>query len=847
MPERTIKTRLTRAHGQLRGRLSARYCDRFGHWAPALVLYSGHVGLMVSPISVSVVGFTLMKKVVLIAAVLAVALLVPVALHWADGGDTQSNSEDSVLALRDSVSDATLQAGADREMLGRPSQLRAGQQASSEHAFPPLPESQVGSLGVRVHWTDGAPAVHLKLGIMPSGTEDPFLMSRTVYTDASGFAKVDGLPAGKVTVFYSRLGSDEVAIVAGEHTVVVKEASRGTLFSGQVMSPGGSPVGGALIYVADSRGGDSLPEPTGIADATGRYRIENVFDRSYISARAPGFSPSIPIETGVTTGMPTKLNLTLRGNPATLRGIALSPSGLPVVGAKIRIDLPAVIAPRKLASVTAGRSGFPLAFFMRTDAEGRFESDQVGAGSMRITARTATWQPWVESVDLEAGAAKEITIRFAHGVQLTGTVGRENGEPLVGAMVFAGRKSAPDSFRVQTDAKGVFRIHGLPPGAIDLEFYQRGFETLISPVMLSAGTPNQIDVTLHELQTVGGYVHDEAGTPLSRWLVVVESPVGLWVTSAWTDHDGKFELNSIPDGTTDLIVTTKSFQESAVRLVLDSVLPARGPLQIVVPDAARPKSSIQMKLLVDGVPAPIETRIRLLSVSKLPHRDVHPKAHGSLHLQKLASQDFQLVISLPGYATLHRSIKLGIAEDLDLGTINLDAGGRVQVFAPKSTGATVCHVLDARGQSLRSFVLRRGEGVLAPLPTGAVVLRLNSASGATQFADVVVVRGETAVVRFAARPGVARELRLTRMNGIPLRFRTAVSVADTQGRVHFYSGDFRRQRNTRGGSVLGLSGLMTGSYRVRVTDPGGQTHESWLKVDAMGGSGASPESIRLSW
>ncbi len=156
-----------------------------------------------------------------------------------------------------------------------------------------------------------------------------------------------------------------------------------------MFSPTGQPVGGALIFVADSRGGDSLPEHSAVADGAGRYRLKSVYDRSYISARAPGFSPSIPLETGVSTGEDMEMDLRLRENPATLRGLVLSPSGLPVAGAKIRIDLGAVEGYPQ----PDGRPGVPLAFVLRSDADGRFETDKIGAGRILVTARTATWEP----------------------------------------------------------------------------------------------------------------------------------------------------------------------------------------------------------------------------------------------------------------------------------------------------------------------------------------------------------------------------------------------------------------------------------------------------------------------
>lgn len=798
------------------------------------------------------VGLAFMKTSMLIAATLVVALMVSLTirlLNSAHEGVIQPDSG-SLAPLRPAATaELDLPHAADREAVPETPQDPAREQATFELAFPPRLESEVGSLGIRVRRADGSPAEHLKIGIMPQDAADAFLMGRTVYTDSTGFVRVDQLAPGRVSVFYSRVGADEVEISAGQYTQIEKQAPLGVPFSGQVLSPEGRPVGGALIFVADSRGGDSLSEATVIADGAGHYEIRNVFDRSYVSARAPGFSPSIPIETGVLTGQPVELDLTLRGNPATLRGLVLSPTGLPVVGARIRIDLPVPDDRIDRGSGTDRRPGFPLAFILRTDSNGRFESDQVGSGAMKITARTATWQPWVETFELESGESREITIRFERGVHLTGSVLQENGEPIPEALVFVGRNAALDSFRVQTDEEGRFHIPGLPPGSSSFKIFHKDFEELETEVDLLSDSADEIQFTLHRLQSVDGVVVDETGAPLFRWLVAVESRIGLWSTSAWTDSDGRFELRGIPDGTTDLTVTNEDFWESATRLVLESVLPSQGPLRIVVPDSMNPRSSIRMQLRVDGKPAPIETQVRLRSASPLTHRDVHPGADGSVYLNKLASQDFHLEVALEGYATFHKSFPLAVSEDLDLGTLHIETGGRihVQVEGPVSESEVICHVLDDRGRQLQSFDIRDGEGSSARLPAGTALLRYNPRNGATQFAEARVVTGETTVIRFVARPGTDREIRIARNNGLRVRFRTVASVTDAQGRIHFYCEDLQRQQEDQGTTTVRLSGLEPGIYRIQIRDPGGPVHESWLHVSTLDDPSEEAPPIQLDW
>ena len=853
VPERTIKTRLTRAHHTLRSRLGARYQDSSGKWAPALVLFSGYDGLTASQPLAPLLGSAIMKKASWVAAAIAVAIVLPLAMQsmpGANDGMTLPLPRSVGLELPNSVPDMRLPSAPVREAIPVAAPGPAREQATFEYAFPPRLDSSVGSLGILMRWADGSPADHQKIGIMPKDAADAFLMRRTVYTDSTGFVRVDQLTPGQVNVNYDRLGHDEVQITAGEYTQVEKEAPLGTRLSGQVLGPNGLPVSGALVFVADSRGGSSLPEATAIADGTGRYAIQNVFDRSYVSARAPGFSPSLPINTGISTGQPAELDLTLRGNPGALRGLVLSPDGLPVVGAKIRI-----IPPVAFEGLGPGsRRGGPLAFDLRTDSSGRFESDQVGSGSLLVKARTATWQPWVETVEVESGESRSITIRFERGLQLTGSVLREDGGPIPKALVLVGKTAAHESFRVQTDEAGGFRIDGLPPGPSDLKVYLKGFEELETQVTLHSDRVNRADFTLHALSSAGGVVVDESGAPLAHWLVAIESRKGLWTTSAWTGADGAFELLGIPAGTTDLIVTSEDYWASATRMVVEAALPTQGPLRIVVPASVNPRSSIRMQLLVDGRPASPATQVRLRSASPLAHRDVHPNADGLVHLEKLASQVFRLEVTLEGHAPLHRSFQLGVKEDLDLGTLHIEKGGRihVRVEGPAADSVASCNALDGRGMPLQSFDVYNGEGISPPLPTGTVQLRYSTPDGATQFAEVKVVAGETTVARFMTRSGTDRVLKFVRRSGQPLRFRTIASVTDALGNVHFYSEDLQRQALRRSGSaegatVIELRGLQLGSYRIRLLDPTGPVHESWLQVRTLDGLEEDGAPIQLDW
>ncbi|MDF1838919.1 MAG: sigma-70 family RNA polymerase sigma factor, partial [Planctomycetota bacterium] len=652
VPERTIKTRLTRAHTHLRERLGARYQDQFGNWAPALLAFSGFKGPKLGALSIPTAGALIMKKKLLVVAALAVAVCIPFALQTRGATpdeEIQPESTGADLVGLHTPAQVKSPSVQERELVVHPADGVAQDQNTVELAFPSLSEAESGSIGIRVRWSDGSPAENLKIGVMAEHAPDAFLMGRTAYTDATGYVLVERVTPGPAKVFFHRLGNEEIEVLAGEYVQVEKEAQLGTRFSGQVLSPSGQPVAGAEIYVADSRGGDSLPRPTAVADGAGRYEIKSVYDRSYFSARSPGFAPSLPIETGISTGDAMELDLTLREKPGTVRGIALSPTGLPVTGAKVHIDL---------AGVDMGpgvRREAPLAFTLETDGEGRFETDCIGAGEIMITARTQVWQPWVERLSIAEDAPLDVEIRFERGVELTGVVREENGDPVPDAHLYVGPNADLASYRVLTDSNGMYTIHGLPAGTSDMKVYQKQFEELRTTMTLRSDTANQVDFTLHRLQDVSGVVVDQRGAPIERWYVAVETGRGQWSAGSWTDSEGAFHIVGIPDESTDLMVTNEDYWESGVRIPVPSVLPTKDSIRITVPDSALPSSSIRAKIRVDGAPAPVETRIRLRSSSPLTHRDVHPDSNGSLLMERLAGRQYHLEVSLEGHAAYHRT------------------------------------------------------------------------------------------------------------------------------------------------------------------------------------------------
>ena len=312
VPERTVKTRLTRAHEMLRTRLGARYQDRFGNWAPALLAFSGTKGLKASSLTVPTAGLLLMKNATLVAAALAAVVLIPMALQLtgeeAEGLENTSVPDAELVEVA-AAKQSEPQAETYRAPLPTAQPAPVAKATTFAFAFPPRLDSEVGNLVIRARWSDGSPAENIKFGVMPWDSEEAFLMRQSVYTHANGQVEIGQLAPGEVRVGSSRTPHIETQVVAGETTQLEFEVPPGVMVRGRVLDPAGNPVAGASIYLADSAGGDTQTQATSFSDHLGNYEVRDVRVHHFVSARATGFAPSLQVETRGEVGGTMELDL----------------------------------------------------------------------------------------------------------------------------------------------------------------------------------------------------------------------------------------------------------------------------------------------------------------------------------------------------------------------------------------------------------------------------------------------------------------------------------------------------------------------------------------------------------
>ncbi|MEM9379980.1 MAG: sigma-70 family RNA polymerase sigma factor [Planctomycetota bacterium] len=218
------------------------------------------------------------------------------------------------------------------------------------------------------------------------------------------------------------------------------------------------------------------------------------------------------------------------------------------------VDLDDAPVPR--AHVFAGDDPDSMHLVGATDEEGRLAVDRT-AGPRWVAASEGSWarSPFFPAPPAEGST---ITLQLAlRGVPLEVRVTREDGDPVEGARVRAGREEEVD-YRLpggatgrtapwtleRTDDRGIARFTGLRPGWLRVRVDAEGSAPTTAFATLELGTEPSIDVTLRGGFTVAGRIVDERGRPVGGAVV----RRGSGEPSTVTDEGGRYRLGPVDPG-----------------------------------------------------------------------------------------------------------------------------------------------------------------------------------------------------------------------------------------------------------------------------------------------------------
>lgn len=259
---------------------------------------------------------------------------------------------------------------------------------------------------------------------------------------------------------------------------------------GRVLDPDGKPLAGADVCLGwyrgyplewwpwtveplrPARGGKSGPDGRFCFTltkkqlyATMRTVTANPWREIQVVAASKGYGPAWRY---VTAKEPKELTLRLVRDSAPIRGRVVDLQGRPVAG--VRVWLSHLTVGGNYLTVNAG-AGFPAP--VQTDKAGRFVIGGFGRdreGALHLAGPTIEHKLVALDTKAPADGGKkgrpplEIVVGPTKPIEGTVCAG-DSGKPLAGVVVYGDRKQHREAVRAVTDARGRFRLVGLPKQA----------------------------------------------------------------------------------------------------------------------------------------------------------------------------------------------------------------------------------------------------------------------------------------------------------------------------------------------------------------------------------------------
>lgn len=475
-------------------------------------------------------GLLTMKILAIAVAVALAVVLVVVARRGSSADGTAAASPAEAVVARGA------EPRAETPLLAAGEARTAAAEPRAEVAPPsaPLPDFEV-----RVRFaSDGAPAAGVGVYLRPADEE---ALGVEALTDAAGRAGFAELPPGELRVLLDRR-QEPVRVDPRLQRSVLIEIPPGLRIEGRVVDLAGAPVPGAQVF-RFHQGHHDLLQRIARADEQGEFRLRDVEPESRFVARASGYQPS-----GTGRGWSevdgeghdavVTLELVLGAFGQRLRGRVVDPGGRPAPHAFVGIGVD-----EDARESPAGSPRDPLldashkpldreGFFLRADAEGRFESDEIPAGHALVLARPVAEHELVgwEALWVRAGEEHEVLVTLRPGAVVHGTVRDALGRPVAGLELEAEWEGTPELGQMEDELgpwisdrrapsaeDGSYALAGLLPGDYDLRLRGARGELVRDERVLAAGESVAWDPVLEAYAALRVRLLGPDGAPLAGW------------------------------------------------------------------------------------------------------------------------------------------------------------------------------------------------------------------------------------------------------------------------------------------------------------------------------------------
>ena len=414
-----------------------------------------------------------------------------------------------------------------------------------------------------------------------SGGFDPLaLVGRAAHIDGDTF-EFRALPAAgryRFRLEPKRLAALERAVEdlrPGQWTELTVRVRRGATIAGVVLGTDRAPIAEATVratLAGNWFGFDDRIVRRADCDAEGRFELLGVpAGKVGVVADHGQFLECPKVELELADGGRREGVELVLDTGASIAGSVSWPDGAPVADAEVKVsfDLSQMYGMGAMGALRGGGGK------TRTDAEGKFRVQGLGAGPFTVVAMAQapdappTWgekppPPWRARKDGVAKNTKELALVLHAPSGVRGTVASEDGAPIAKFKLFAqrvasgplatfGQDSREEEFE---SADGSFFLTGLSHGNWKLTAHAEGHAP-IEPVQLELPrdeTREDLRIVLPLAAEARGFVRDQSGKPVANAEVVVDTGAPNWQRfvesgpkppSTRSKPDGSFALDGL--------------------------------------------------------------------------------------------------------------------------------------------------------------------------------------------------------------------------------------------------------------------------------------------------------------
>lgn len=265
-------------------------------------------------------------------------------------------------------------------------------------------------------------------------------------------------------------------VTAGTQNVLLALGA-GYSVSGRVLDAGGAPVQEFLVRAEPIEKSDEFrvfarnTQMRRFKDEAGRFTFEGLHEGGWKLSAESTDSPACAPRTVQLPGDGAPVELVL-ARAAELRGVVVDPKGVPVLGAKVRVEVEN--DKRSLSVFNAGKD-----FEDTSDKQGKFELTGVPAGPAKLLATSDEWAAATPlAVELAPGQKlAELRLVLRQPGRIVGKVVDEAGHADPERPVsLSGRDGTSEWRQATSDAQGRFEFEKLAPGKYALSTQAKSSE-----------------------------------------------------------------------------------------------------------------------------------------------------------------------------------------------------------------------------------------------------------------------------------------------------------------------------------------------------------------------------------